>query len=240
MRLLNFLKEQEEFTGCSKIENFYSKNSGKLYRGMKNAPNEGKIVTIQDRKPKDSTLWFHKNMDKAFIAVFGKPLRSCSVFCTGNAFMTRAYGKTYTIYPSDDFEVYWSPKIVDLYESNPADAKTSHTNEDWAMAAVWALGIEKEAHEDDIKYRLRESGESDYTDEIFTFLEAEFPELYAATSSHDRASDWKDLAAWVLKKYPNCITNFVKSAYQKGNLEAAIKSGNELMITCSYYYYRLA
>lgn len=38
------------------------------------------------------------------------------------------------------------------------------------------------------------------------------------------------------KKFPNALTNLVKQIYVKGNYEQAIKSGNEIMVTCSYYY----
>lgn len=45
-------------------------------------------------------------MNEALKNVFGKFLRSCSLFCTGNKNQASVYGNVYKIYPSNDFEFY--------------------------------------------------------------------------------------------------------------------------------------
>lgn len=237
MRLLKFLSEQEEFEGCNKIKNFYAGTKFlRLFRGMKNAPDSGKLVPPTNREPRDSNKFFHDSMNNAFKVVFGKPLRSCSVFCTGDRSFAKEYGSLYRIYPSDDFEVYWSPKVVDLFLYGPEEWGYN-TSEKLMANFIWGISSEKSPSK---RYFDKWVSELPIptAQEALNIVKTDCPVEYDKAIKNNKIDDWLNLARAVLAKYPNCMVNFVKDCYQKGDIKSAIRSENEIMLTCSFYYYK--
>lgn len=131
-RLIKFLNESkyEQFNieNQSLLETFikndckqFLKEASKdtlLYRGM-NLDNEHffyKFKTNKNREPKDSSKEFHNLLDLGFKQVFGKKLRSETVFAIGSKTVSEEYGNPYVCIPCDNYKIYWSPKIDDIYE----------------------------------------------------------------------------------------------------------------------------
>jgi hypothetical protein len=110
---LPFLKEYMEIL---KRENYVFKNRS-LFRGIRGFRGFEKKTVRETRKPKDTPDHLHRDWDKAFKKKFGKPLRSASVFATGNLDIAKGYGTVGCIYPIGNYKIYASQKIEDLLET---------------------------------------------------------------------------------------------------------------------------
>lgn len=123
MRLLNFINEKmtdididEVRKNCSEILKIYSGTNKRLYRGLYiETDNIFKTKGPEKRRPVDSSKELHAFANNGFKKVFGKNLRSQSVFCANNLHLVDNYGNVYVIFPSNNFETYWSPFIKDFY-----------------------------------------------------------------------------------------------------------------------------
>lgn len=116
MRLVKFLSE--EILTKESIEQLCPKTAFKvdLFRGVKGLRgNIGKVIPTKHRSPTGCSSEMHALLNVAFKKEFGEAVRAEAVFCTGNKSEARDYGTLYKIYPSDDFSVYWSNSIEDLY-----------------------------------------------------------------------------------------------------------------------------
>lgn len=229
MRLLKFLSE--ELT-VADLEKLCPKTANKvdLYRGVENIRgNFGKVIIEKNRTPLNSDIEFQAILNSGFKAVFGIPVRSECVFCTGLEREAKGYGTVIKIYPSDDFTAYWSGSIQDLYALSPMSSFLQ-INELAPFIAIWCLISEKKAFRKapSLKYNL------DSWPAAKKILEKDFPNYL----DNYPESAFKTVQE-ILKKYPDAVKYFVRTAYQKGNtlqdLQRAAKSRNEVMITGSYY-----
>lgn len=74
---------------------------------------KGKVRT--DRRPTDTNLELHNDLNKEFVKKFGYPVRSASIFCSGDQGVAESYGDSYFIFPIGNFKFVWSPDISDLF-----------------------------------------------------------------------------------------------------------------------------
>lgn len=68
-----------------------------------------------DRKPTDTHIDIHNDLDAEFQRQFGWPARGNSLFCTGDIYDADEYGVPYAIYPIGNWKFLWNPDIGDLY-----------------------------------------------------------------------------------------------------------------------------
>lgn len=239
MRLLKFLNETPE-----KLENFEdikklcpktTIDNLELYRGSSSIWTKfGKENIRKDRRPRDTSEFFHDLVNSGFKAVFGVPVRSECVFCTGNKSSAELYGAVSKIWPSDDFAVYWSPDILDLFKMRISRPNLS-TDSLKAFGAIYSAARKNWTNYDDMEDLMQQL-------KVKNWALDNFPnEMEVAKNSKLRASEQavREFANIVLKKYPNCAIDFVKAFYKKGNtfkdLVTAASSKKEVMITGSFY-----
>jgi len=92
-----------------------------LYRGIKN-PKNGlySILNVRkDRKPLSTPESVTKILDAEFLKYFGIKARTQTLFCTGLDGYAKEYGALYSIFPIGDFDLIWSPEIIDLFVTLP-------------------------------------------------------------------------------------------------------------------------
>ena len=192
----------------------------------------GKTDIPKNREPRNSSIEYHSIMNTGFMSVFGVPLRACSVFCTGDEKEASKYGKMAKIYPSDDFTVYWSDNIKDLFELSHNE-DFFQTEEYAPFMAIYCMIADKRECRNipTLKSRLNTWTFAK------NFLERHFPDYL-----ENYPDNAMKIALEILKLYPDSINNFVKMNYRKGNtiedLQNAAASHNEILITGSYYCWR--
>lgn len=130
-----------------------------LYRGMsdnsavyKNYAVDGRIINGQiktprnNRAPRDTPAWAHKEIDNFFDKKFGIKLRSNSIFAYNNGAQAGGYGDLHIIIPFGKYDIYWADGVSDLtarlfpemvgsvsgpvvgkvdYDENPYDARNA-------------------------------------------------------------------------------------------------------------------
>lgn len=215
--------------------------NAELYRGIKYAFMKGKYGKEnirKDRKPKDSSNEYHTLINNGFKTVFGEYVRSEAVFCVSNIQYAFQYGDVYKIWPSDDFTVYWSSQIPDLYSLDTSKINLSSDTLK-AFGVVYALIGNPRNKIGYSEFKMKTLKIDKWARDNFRkeFAECEDPGDFTAAQS-----SWKllnNFANAVLIKYPNCVTDFIRAFYKKGtstqDLLAASNSGNEVMITGSFY-----
>ncbi len=87
-----------------------------FYRGSKTAKVKTfkKITPRKDRKPLDTPLILHNEINKEFKKQFGWYVRSEGVFCTGDSAQTNYFGDMYIMLPIGSYKYVWSPSIIDF------------------------------------------------------------------------------------------------------------------------------
>lgn len=235
------VEKLESFEDIKKLCPKTTSTDIEIFRGIriKDAPlniKYGKENIRKDRKPKDTSIFFHDLINKGFKAAFGVPVRSECVFCTANKGLADWYGKACKIYPSNDFTVYWSPYITDLFGLRHTKLSLSSDNLK-ALAAIYCLIYNHTERNPDFSYKF--SAESMKKLNILEWVLNSFEEDMNKLEEYQKSSDAFSLAEKILKLYPECSTNFVKTFYKKGNtiqdLQNAASTGHELMITGSFY-----
>jgi len=86
-----------------------------LYSGRKTEDPWFEKDVRTDRRPTDTFIELHKDLDEAFNKKFGWKPRSNGLFCTGYLNDATDYGTAYTIFPKGPFKIIWSRSIGDLY-----------------------------------------------------------------------------------------------------------------------------
>ena len=85
-----------------------------LYRGYNGKLIDKKTVR-KDRKPKDTPIKFHKNVDEIFFKKWGWRPRSGGLFVTGSVRFSSLYGPKGIVFPVGKFKFLWNPNVHDLY-----------------------------------------------------------------------------------------------------------------------------
>lgn len=70
----------------------------------------------QDRKPTNTKPIVHNYLNNYFVDKFKIALRSKTIFAVGSVSTTLIYGEPFIIIPVGKYEIYWSPKVNDLYQ----------------------------------------------------------------------------------------------------------------------------
>jgi hypothetical protein len=87
-----------------------------LYRGTNKFIKDYEIITPRkNRKPLDTPIAIHRELDKLFKKKFGWKARSEGVFVTGKRSSASEYGQPYIVLPIGKFKYVWSPYIYDLH-----------------------------------------------------------------------------------------------------------------------------
>ncbi len=69
----------------------------------------------KDRRPLSTATSLHDQINQRFDDIYGKKIRSESVFATTDKEQTWIYGNRFLFFPIGDYEYYWSPEVKDLY-----------------------------------------------------------------------------------------------------------------------------
>jgi len=111
----NSIKEFIEIN-CSDILKFYKETGNMLYRGIKN--NKPYLINnpVKYRTPVDTPVNIQYIVDVKLEAAGFTALRSNSIFCFGNSYNPKFYGRVYMVFPFNGFSYTWSLKIKDLYD----------------------------------------------------------------------------------------------------------------------------
>jgi hypothetical protein len=112
-----------------------------IYRGSDKSIRDYKIITPRkNRKPLDTPIEIHRELDKLFHKKFGWYVRSEGVFTTGSRASASEYGQPYIILPIGKFKYVWSPYIRDLH------SKLVNTGVIYARGGVSKVIMEKEEY----------------------------------------------------------------------------------------------
>jgi len=97
-----------------------------LYRGIvvpfDADPFISKKVRLTNRKPRNTHIELHAEINDYFTEAFGAPFRD-AIFCSGRWADASYYGRPYYIFPRGNFQYLWSPKVPDLYEKLEVDIR---------------------------------------------------------------------------------------------------------------------
>lgn len=201
-----------------------------LYRGIQNE-SEIKIIQVRkDRRPMDSSEFYHRLYNNAFAANGIAANRSNSIFCSGWAKIAKRYGKVNVVFPIGDFKYAWSPTINDLYPytddlMSDGLVRVINNNED-----VLTL--------DDIPPRIRHHID-----------DSNFPEKFSYNFLLDQIDDSSADFKWLFDEHNDNVdalltkldfdyNHFNKEfgkLYKTTDLPEAIHTGHEITIACKTY-----
>lgn len=243
MRLISFLNEgrgwEKKLTldelkqglsqNCSEFLKI-TNNTFPLYRGDKNHIKFREIETNKNRKPRDSSKEFHDLLNNGFFKIFGKKLRSITVFATSDSHVLPTYGYPYYFVPFNNFTFYWSENIGDISIPN-LDSSLIHSvldkNDFYILIGyillLWNSIETRIIKDNDIIQIIKKK--IDIMQPYFTFDLNTISKLNIENFITE-SKIYKEIA----------ISNFIKEFYTNKNLIQAIKSGNEIMFDCDKYY----
>lgn len=180
-----------------------------FYRGISSVESIIEKKPRMDRRPKDSHIKLTAWMDDAFESKFHWRPRSEGVFATGSGEMANGYGhQVYMFFPSNGFKFIWSPEISDIYRDlHFGDYYDTETPS--IRSKLFTLWLKK--------YDVGLAGHE--TEEGFWEPEVSFDDYL---KTHDET--WKEKIEAVVKK-----------DYKSTDLEAAMRSGHEVMFKCDKY-----
>lgn len=205
-----FLKELK---GCNKF----------LYRGVnENFSKITKQDVRKNRKPKSSSLSYHNYLNKFFQYAYKIPLRSESIFCTGDIRTSEMYGNVFIVFPLNNYKIYWSLEICDLFTIRLRTGK-----------CYAVLSKQKQLIIDYFMLKFY----YDYM-EYNKNMEKKFYEEYKLmfNEPYDETSkNWKNI--YSLKFAQGFVFENMKQFYKIGDLKSAINSLNEIMLHTSQVFY---
>ena len=201
-----------------------------LYRGIQ-TNSEIQILSVRkDRRPMDSSEFYHNLFNKAFEANGIAANRSNSIFCSGWAKIAKRYGKVNVVLPIGEFKYAWSPTISDLYsytDAIAADGMLRVINGDEDVLTI-----------NDIPPRILHHIDDD-----------DFPEKFSYDFLSDRIDDSAADLHWLFDTHNNNIDTLLTKLdldynhfnkefgrrYKTTDLPEAIHSGHEITIACNSY-----
>lgn len=146
------------------------------------------------------------------------------------------FGNSFYLFPSGKFEIYWSPKINDIFDIKKESIMLRNIALDssniYLIMAIFLLFYNashmklnnNKIFKDIIEYVFSKK---------FKLFNKKFPDIFSGTFSDYTTNDIIEHA----KSFENkCAKEFINLFYKKGNLPKAINSGNEIMIDCNEYY----
>ena len=108
---------------CSDISKLYKKHNKVFYRGTSDSkPFLEKKGRLTDRKPRDTNIEIHNQLNRLFKKEFGWPVRngiSASNSHGQTKYYAGEYGTSYVFFPINEFKYCWSKSYSDLYNDAP-------------------------------------------------------------------------------------------------------------------------
>lgn len=220
-----------------------------LYRGFATETSPDRMIRKKPRKlrkPKDTSPEIQKVVDKIFMEKFGWKPRAQGVFATSDFYNAEMYSRgqlVHIIFPFDGFEYLWSPKIEDLY-TDVLEKGYSYVGMKYELEfgpdsgnGVWKKGKKTVKKLESLPNYWDEYDDNEYNYDLERYEYANV----VSFSDDDGETYWEERWVWVpvvtLEEFCNeMLSKEISKEYKDTNLAAAIKSGNEVMILCKYYY----
>lgn len=168
--------------GAPRLWRGFTKVGGSMMRRIKNpaevnasyAPAFYIGSVKNDRKPKDMPESVHAMLNKFFTKHVGVPLRSSSLFVTGDWRMAGGYGDPYVIFPIGEFHYAWAPSIGDAYHALAANTTPDTWAGDfgkymWKSAKELKIDINGGEYDIDAYQRQLQHTFDKYGDKIYKF-----------------------------------------------------------------------
>jgi len=247
------------FKNCKQYLKDLKGTSDVLYRGARG----GEITLITprlDREPKDMSYELQELLDDAFYDKFKWRPRTEGVFCSGRYDQAAAYGSSvYTVWPIGKYDFVYSDRIHDLYTSTEnLNTKVAYGEDEWydefeeeynddygedGDYGTWywndtdtgenvkshAIDVvadwEREAQEFETEEEEENFDPFDYLDEDdLEWVPEEEKEDWINNKIEDRKYEIEDEVRDVV------------SDFSDDNIQKAIRSRNEVMLSCKSYY----
>lgn len=230
---MNF-EDLNENLECAELEQICPETYGKvdLYRGIGHDLGQcGQTKVVKGREPRSSGIEYHDIMNSAFKEIFGMPIRSDTFFCTGNYEVALDWGNgtAYKVYPANNFVVYWSDTINDLFHLERSKEHLQNLDYSPFIAIHCLVRLPSEQRKSEELERTL--ADWPLAKEFLTISYPDYRKNYPASA--------KDSAYKILHDHSSAIYDFFRKMYQKGdtiqNLRAAAASQNEVMIACEFY-----
>lgn len=220
---------------CSQIIKEYKKVGKVLYRGSKSrgrqiSPNIYKAVPREDRRPKDTRLEHHEEMDDLFNKKFGWRVRSSGVFTSSKPGSAKEFGSLNLFLPVNGYKYVWSPQYDDLYSDFLEDLENKLEYE-IDNKTYW---IDTKTNE---KYLL-----SDII-HIPGYRSYDYDEDNIIVTLYDRDDNGNNIEILLVRDDNIYIDDFrtqkmedAVGTYENTELQRAILSSSEIVFKCKYYY----
>lgn len=227
MRATELLENTKTFTldDLSELVRFIKANCTKylaesagalLYRGTNKPVEVAAIVsTRRDRRPTASTKEEHEVMNLAIQKAGKTANRTNSAFTTGAKNIARRYGSVSVVIPVGDFNYTWSPMASDWYAYNV----NFHAFRRFAEKALRGVSFHEAGNATFMTYR--------HINELLPYLQKLY-DLVIETKEIPADDELKEI-----------LSDFIVSLFNihgdDSTLNAAIRSGQEVMISCEEY-----
>lgn len=222
---------------CSQIIHEYTKAGKVLFRGSRSkgpevSPNVYKCIPRTDRKPKDTKLLHHIEMDQLFTDKFGWPVRSSGVFVSADQSMATAYGDLNLFLPANGYKYVWSPSYSDLYSDFLEDLE--HNLDDTIdSGGYWEHPITKKKFRYENTFKRIEG----YIMHNFNYENKNAIVLY----NDKKTNSEKELVMpFIIKQDKDDLRrSWMQNAidkYMSTKLTNAMVKRNEIIFKCSYFY----
>lgn len=238
---------------CQPYLNQIAKYGGQiLYRGLENTNNASFIIrnVRKDRLPAGINVPLHQILVDIFKKLGFNANRDNSIFCTGDKNQATIYGIPYVIFPVGHFDFTWSPKVTDLYNqfSDYSDVdkikdtyikiKYNNSDEQIFQRDVAKIDNVLKHNNDEILFRsIRDYKnnhviwygiKNDFTIRLHDLIKQVIPEPEFSNIMISGAQPLYN---------PEVIFKKIKALdYQHTNLQEAIDSHKEIMISCEKFY----
>ena len=252
------------FKNCKEyLKDLNIKSAGRvMYRGAY-GDDMTKIVPRKDRQPKDMDWEQSEALDDEFKRKFGWKPRSEGVFCSGDIQQAKGYGDgVFTVWPMGKYKLLWSWSIFDLYTKldgmdsedyidsdvfyqewedtygedsdggswyyDGDDTETSDQDDAEEIVLGWIQDNFDQLVKDNPEY-YKDKGENfDPEDDFDSYAWEWMPDMDADTFVQDRITDARE----------NIEDDKLEVVldYKDKDINAALRSNNEIMIGCKSYY----
>lgn len=233
MKFYQFLNEDKEkwkqlekklIEKCSPFLKDFKKSNTRnlLYIGKKQNINHYKRKkTRKNRDPLDTPEKIHEYFDKELYKRYGIKGRSECVFATADESEVQSYGNSYIILPTGKYKILWSPKIKDLW---------SKIEDELNILDIIKYGTLKNSESliDNLADEYEE-GDNEEGDNVEN-------DWKGGNISASNEREYIEKRLKEIEKETQHEIDEILDSYQVGNLKKAIKSQNEIMIDCDYYF----
>ena len=210
-----------------------------LYSGRKKNDAIFKGTVRKNRIPLSTPEHMHNFVDDIFYELFKVRSRSNAIFCINDYLVAKGYGYiAYAIFPIGNYTIVWSPKYADLYQDILEGGGYDFVGEGKYESDYIGNYIDQTSIGIDIDYRLRKKFDkdhnvSDYQDvNEYEFEKERYIDKHFENMFHEEREEIMDR---LKVEHETALYDLIQRHYQSGNLEKALKSRNEIMLTCDKY-----